>query len=552
MSGRGFLCAVAVACVIAGVLAGCGGGGGGGGQTPGPSVGGFGVITGNVSEALASRSSRASEPVTVSVEGTELSTEAASDGSFTIDHVPTGLQTLTARTSSRAAALVVSVERNRETNVGEMRLREAGQISGLVTSSATHQPIPGAVVTITESAASGSDQMPHPVRTRGTDADGSYTVPGLPAGDYVVTASKRGYATQSLSVTVNASATTTGDFALAPVSTSSAGSLKGTVSVRSEDGSLRPLAGVLVRVARPDDPDRFAPVPDTPPAPPALASRAEGDRDYCAFTGADGAYLIEGIPAGTYLAIAVRPGMQHAQASVTITANQTTTQDFTLEMPRPQVGVVEGTVTDSTTGDPISGAKVTGIVDVPPPMPVFSTRGSGVSASGGSLITPDTGEVVMETRTDSSGHYRLLVPEVVTAIRARAEGYVTTDVPVEVRIGGSVTANIAMAPLAPKQVTLSGQVTMRSQGGAARPVAGATVYAIPEASDTDGDSAEVVFTDVTDDDGRYSISLQPGRYTVRASKNDFVSVNVSMAVREDTVRNFLLERDIPPPPPPPF
>src|SRR5207237_9681045 len=74
-----------------------------------------------------------------------------------------------------------------------------------------------------------------------------------------------------------------------------------------------------------------------------------------AVTDAGGAYAISGLAPGTYTATASASGYASQGASVTLTAGNTTTQNFALA---PNPGTITGTVTDSGTGAPIAGATV--------------------------------------------------------------------------------------------------------------------------------------------------------------------------------------------------
>ncbi|GEM_PF-948169 len=82
-----------------------------------------------------------------------------------------------------------------------------GNISGTVTRAGTGEAIPWASVAVT-----GGPSVT-------ANASGQYTISGLSAGTYTVTASKNGYTSQSASVSVTVGTTTTKNFALAPSET---------------------------------------------------------------------------------------------------------------------------------------------------------------------------------------------------------------------------------------------------------------------------------------------------------------------------------------------
>ncbi|MCX6376446.1 MAG: carboxypeptidase regulatory-like domain-containing protein, partial [Armatimonadetes bacterium] len=431
---------VVAACLIV-LLVGCGGGGG-----KGPSLsGGFGKIIGTVTDSASVDTTRAPRsPITIEVDGTDISAEAGSDGRFALNRVPVGMHTLIARTEGRACALVVNVESDQETDVGEVVLEDAGQISGLVTSADTHKLISGALVTVAELVFTAEDEMPHPVRGCHTNASGSYTVSALPVGDYLVTISKAGYQECSLELTVEAGATTPGDAALAPDVAAETGTLSGTVYLRADSGDPTPLAGVLVRVTPKDEPVEIQPLPDdaidedgevvdlypddddVPPPPPLKSGDSTMPErfsdEYYAFSDENGKYTIDGIPAGEYTAMAVRPGLQPDRQPVTITVNATTTQDFILALNTPRFGVIEGTVTDTVTKAPIAGASVRAIIGRGPLLADRSPGNRGEAGEGG-VISPDPGHCIMFAITDENGHYGLKVPAVARGVVVRAVGY---------------------------------------------------------------------------------------------------------------------------------
>jgi hypothetical protein len=192
------------------LLTGCGGGGSSAVNT--------GRISGFVQNQTAAGMTRASvDDIVVGIDGTSISTRVESDGSFVLDRVPAGLHTLYAMTADgqRALVVVAEVSPGHETHVGEMLLQGAGWISGLVTSASDHRPISGARVTATDQVtANPADEQPHAIRMTITDVDGTYALRGLPEGLYTITIEKPGYAPVTLSLTVAAGRTTTGDAAL--------------------------------------------------------------------------------------------------------------------------------------------------------------------------------------------------------------------------------------------------------------------------------------------------------------------------------------------------
>ena len=224
-------------------LIGCGGGGAPSGNN------GAGTISGVMSSSVLS----AATPVTVSVDGTKIATQTTLGQQFTLANVPAGMHTLVAKTATCAAAIVVEVTAGHVSNVGEVVLQNAGQIAGLVTAKDTGSPLGGAMVTVTEVLPTATTATtPLPSRLTYTDPSGSYVVDGLPVGNYLVTISAQGYTTATLSLTVAAGQTTTGDAALVPVTSANTGAVGGTVYLKLDDGTLNPLQGVLVQIMPPN------------------------------------------------------------------------------------------------------------------------------------------------------------------------------------------------------------------------------------------------------------------------------------------------------------
>jgi len=391
-------------------LIGCGGGGK---QQPQIQQG---RITGVVSDA----SSGAAAGVTVSVDGMSYSVRTNANGEFAIEGVPPGVHTVTAIGSggTQGCAVVVEVEEGNETNAGELVLREAGQISGLVTSAATSEALPDATVTIVEAVVTTEDEMPHPVRIARTNEYGSYTVSGLPVGDYVVTVDKEGYRSASFYTSVLAATTTPGDVCLQPAASGPTGALKGTVYVQEDDGRISPLPGAMVILTDlgEEEPKPLPPVSD---GPSAGRSEPVGD-EYWAYSGFDGSYSIEGVPPGRYQATAVRPGMGFEQREVAIEAGSTTQADFTLVLVLPVYREITGTVTNALTGEPIAGAEVFAAADFPP---VLLSGEARPGRPRGSIIIPDPDKCSMYAVTNDKGAYRLLVPDSVTIIHVYALGF---------------------------------------------------------------------------------------------------------------------------------
>ncbi len=74
-------------------------------------------------------------------------------------------------------------------------------------------------------------------------------------------------------------------------------------------------------------------------------------------TNASGYYLVEEVVIGTHPITCEADGYYSYAGEVEVFTNQTTTHDIALDP--LQFGILEGTVTESDTGDPIEGAEIT-------------------------------------------------------------------------------------------------------------------------------------------------------------------------------------------------
>ncbi len=549
------------------LLAGCGGG-------ASPTTG-LGMISGTVAggDALAfTADSRAADTATITLDGTNLTTDALPGERFRLRNVPPGLHTLVVRTANRASAVVVGVANGRETDVGDVVLREAGAIAGTVTAKDNGNLLPGAHVVVTEQVLTDTaNAMPHPVRVTRTNADGFYALSGLPVGDYLVTIAKPGFETVTLTLAVTTGATTTGDAALPTLPPTERGGMKGIASLKMDDDTLRPLGGVLVRLApmnalepeRPapetardgagntvplyPDRNRLMPPPPPPPGMPVV-------REYYTYTAEDGSYALEGIPAGNYLAVAVRPGLEGERKPVTIPAGRVLEVHFTLTLRPLRVGVITGTVTNAVAmgiaPTPIAGAWVRAIVGPQPEPAQGLSRMENGSAWGADGVMVGADEYVMYARTDARGQYKLLVPPVVTAIAVDAAGFAPRRVPVTVTAGTTTTADVALQPQSTADVTLTGTVYVSTAAGHA-PAPGAMIYAQPVSLDggvvtLEPAFAAVIYSAKTDDTGAFSLPLKPGPYMLYAEKDALRSERVLHKVFEAGTQDFLLRPNLDP------
>ncbi|HUW44673.1 MAG TPA: carboxypeptidase regulatory-like domain-containing protein, partial [Dehalococcoidia bacterium] len=267
-----------------------------------------GTITGSVTDA------EDGSPVAGAVvtDGTRtVLTDAA--GQYTISDVPPGTyQVVAGKEGYESLSLTVTVleETTAVVDFSLSQIIVLGSITGTVTDTEDGSPVAGATV---------SDGT----RTTTTDATGEYNIANMPPGTYQVTASKSGYESSSLTVTVLEGNTAVSDLSLVRIIVP--GTITGSVT-DAEDGS--PVAGAVV---------------------------TDGTR--MTTTDATGEYTIANVPPGTYQVTASKAGYHSSSLTVTVLSGGTAIANFSLnEVIVP--GSITGSVTDVKDGSPIVGATV--------------------------------------------------------------------------------------------------------------------------------------------------------------------------------------------------
>ena len=285
---------------------------------------------------------------------------------------------------------------------------QTGTLTGTVTDASTGLPIEGALVVArgmgmggpSHGGEIGRNQRRngwHGPRHAFSGADGGYAIEELEAGDYWLACGTPGYLVQFATATIADGETTVVDFALDPLEF---GSVEGTVT---DAATGLPIVGARVVLI------------------PSLSGelRSQTGDDFGdglwlhAVTGDDGRYLMENVPAGQYEARAMSWGyLRPDPVPVTVVADQTAVVDFILE---PLIfGSLEGHVTDSASGGPISGAVVFAFQHLPGSAAPSEGSGAGAGENGRWNIV----------RTDASGFYRFEELAAGTwSIRAFAMGY---------------------------------------------------------------------------------------------------------------------------------
>jgi hypothetical protein len=457
-----------------------------------------------------------------------VTTTTGADGSYTLANIPVGSQTINASaTGYRAASVSVTVMADQTTQQDITLPRVTGNIKGKITNAVTGQPINGADV----------DLLPFPLSFGTSDAGGNYAMTGVPTGPQVILATAPGYYAKLAVVNVSADTTVTQDFALTP----QVGAVTGIVF----DNFSQPVIGATLSVAgtsitTTSNAEGIYTLSDIPVGAQTINVSVPGLRSatvtvnvvanetvykdiyletptggvrgtvkntatnqpiagasilvgipfgavyYSAFTDGNGNYSLTDIPAQKLILYVGADGFMTAQATVTIVANQTVTQDFALT---PDTGATTGTITgvvkNSASNQPVSGATVT--------------------VAGTNLSTTSGGD----------GSYTLSnVPAGSQTLNVTKSGFRSATAQVTVTAGQSVTQDISLTSGAG---TVTGTVRNAATG---QPLSGATVtVAGTNLSATSGG------------DGSYTIAGVPaGAQTLNASASGFIATQVQVNV----------------------
>lgn len=258
-----------------------------------------------------------------------------------------------------------------------------GTVAGTVTDGATGLPIENARVRVIGGGFFGGFFGNFDM----TDANGEYTIDDVRTGDREARFTKQGYFTQTTTVTITDSATTTADAALDPLSY---GSISGTVT---DAATSTPIEGAFVIVRG--------------------SGGFFGGWNFTV-TDAAGTYSFDDLVTGDREVRVFSQGYFSQMETVTVTDGANTVADFALG--EFTFGIVSGTVTDAVTGEAVEGAWV-----------IVETGGW--------------------TQTNRTGMYQ--VTDVLTGtrtVRVFAQGYIHDSQEVDVSEGQASTADFAIEP----------------------------------------------------------------------------------------------------------
>lgn len=468
----------AAASMILLALVGCGGGG-----SPTPST--TNVPTGSIEGRLVTESSTPSKSRQANirfrarVHGLEtqntFSLQIRANGEFRIDNVPAGEQVISVEdeTSQQGAVFVCLVRPGQVTNIGEIELSNFASISGTVTDT-NNSPIARAriVARPINDENDTIEQLPsRPFFTALTDKDGNYKLL-VPAGTYLVEARHPDYEPASQTVTVEESSSVALDFQLTP-RPKETGTVIGTVTAEL-NGNVVPVPGALV-LLKPQN-GVIMPLDETATEETTVGQLISSQMNpsqqglvppgrpiryrLFTFTKADGSFELTGVPSGTYTAIAYKPNYGRDTKTITVSANETVRVDFVL---RANLGIIQGQVTDASTGQPIEKALVFAVRwnDIwfgweeweqgDSNQWVRPISGSGHKNGHRPIHRPVEPPVRAGTLTDANGNYNIVLPAGDYFVVAIKEGYLAVGQQVSVLSGQTSTVNFALQPIASVQ-----------------------------------------------------------------------------------------------------
>jgi hypothetical protein len=488
---------------------------------------GNGTLNGTITDAYTGRPIGAA---TVAYSGTgpagpiSGSTITNSLGQYSVAGVPVSAYTITASAggySGQSATITVAGGQTATQNLS--LAPNAGALSGSVTDASTSQPINGATLS-------------YSVGSAVTNAVGQYSFASVVEGTYTVTAHMAGYSDRSASVTIPPGTSVTQNFSLAP----NPGSLSGTVTdahtsqpisanVSFSGGSttadangqylfsgvaegsysvaataagyasqgatvtVGPGAAVVQNLTLTPNPATIVgTITDASTNQPISNATVSYGGPTSAATNSAGQYTLSNVTEGSYTLVVNASGYASQSKPVTVGPGATATVNAALA---PNPGTVTGTVTDSGTAQPISGATV----------------------SDGATSTTTNANGLYTFSNLAEGSY---------AVSAVAPGYASQTVTTTVGPGATMTQNFALQP---NPATINGVVT---DSVTALAISGASVSA-----------SGVSGTVSTNGAGQYTLSsLAAGTYLVTVTAPGYQSQTRSVTVTAgaSSTQNFVL------------
>lgn len=284
-----------------------------------------------------------------------------------------------------------------------------GRLLGRVTDPVTNAGVPNATVTFTSQS-----NPPGPTLTATTDANGNYDINPASADTYTAVASAPGYNdTAPVTVTVGSGQTVTQNFVLQPKPATVTGEVFNDLNDNGTLDTGEPgLGGATVTFT----PTRFG--------APATATSAS-----------DGTYTVQ-LVEGTYTVTATKAGFRNTRPqTVTVGPGGSATVNVPLIIPP---GLLGGLVTDSFSGQAISGVKIT--VTDSAGNPAVLLPGSGPTTTGTVTTGPDGQPINYGPLRLAPGTYKITATPPI--------GYQAATVSNLVVVSDKFTrADVALAPL---------------------------------------------------------------------------------------------------------
>ncbi len=371
----------------------------------------------------------------------------------------------------------------------------AGTIQGMVTDAESGEPIEGALVIATSGFGGQAT-----VDSATSDAEGAYSISDLAQGFYMTAASAEGYQPSQSNFPVNLGGNQTFErnFELIPGSGTGNASIGGTVTDQETD---EPVGGAQVVLS--------------------VRTGFGGGGNWQALdtvmANAEGGYMFADLIADQRYRLDVTADGYFAgrQSNIFLQPGQELAADISLEPVGDQVGTIAGTITDSESNEPIDGATV-----------ILSQH-----LGGGEYDMIDT------MMTGADGQYSFTDVPATTGYRVQASAdnhEAATLRNIEVTIGETTAANLALTPVVPPSAVVMGLITDTESN----PLGVATV--ILQSVTFSGGSANITNVDTAEsgEDGTYEFNeLESGRYRIRASLEGYEdeTSDDSILENEDTL-----------------
>jgi len=431
--------------------------------TPNP-----GILTGAVRDAGTNAPlSGASIRVLNSSGITIAQTTSNGGGQYTVEQLPPGTYSVTFTVNGYGTVVLgAMIQSNTTSTVNASLGRIVGLLTGTVTSN-VGTPLSGAIVELYQNNLLVGSTV--------TDANGSYTINNLIPGSYTQVVTAPNFSSNTAGVIIQDNETTTVQVQLEP----NPGTLTGIVVTNGT-----PLAGATIVVRESSS--------------GTVISRNVADDE--------GRYTVTNLAPGTYTATASQDTYQTLSLGAIIGSNQTTVVSFNLA---PNPATITGTVFNSTTGTPITGASIE--------VRILNLNGTPIA----SAFTDPNG--MYEVQNLAPGTYAIVVS---------ANDFQTNTATVILTAGETETTNLSLDP---SPGSISGNIT-----GSGGPISGATV----RVTDLNG---LTILTTITDALGNYLITgLATGSYNVIVSAPGFQTNQTGAIVQSNliTIRNV----DLPPNP----